>query len=81
MRTPLAELPPLVRELVEIGRTGSFIQSDGRCDERTVEIGKQLYSSGGRDAMLYAHEEVSYWLPREARALEFAWDGIGGWQH
>ncbi len=79
MRTPLTDLDPLVRELVEIGRDGDFLDRGGR-RERTVEIGSQLYSSGGMDAMLSAHQEVQYWTPFQARNLELAWDGIGTWR-
>src|SRR4051812_40084385 len=78
-RTPWADLDPLVRELVQIGRTSGFLERDGR-RERTEEIGEQLYVSGGMSAMRSAHQEVSYWLPQEARSLEIAWDDIGDWR-
>ncbi|MEU3622966.1 hypothetical protein BS329_20415 [Amycolatopsis coloradensis] len=81
-RTPLAELHPLVRELVEIGSRGEggFLTEDGRDDERTREIGSQIYRSGGIAAMKAAHQQVAYWVPFKAPHLDRAWGGIGGWQ-
>lgn len=73
-RTPLHLLDPLVAELVAIGQRGDFLRN-----ERVVEIGREFDRRGGMTAMLAAHEQVSYWCPTQARALEMAWGGIGDW--
>jgi hypothetical protein len=72
-RTPLDQLDPLVRELVHIGVDGFQFSL------RAKEIGTLLDHRGGIDEMRAAHEQVSYWHPDQARALERAWGGIGDW--
>jgi hypothetical protein len=74
-RTPLHLLDPLVAELVRIGEREHYLSSD-----RAREIGGLIEVRGGFAAMRAAHDQVSYWHPQHARALEMAWNGIGRWQ-
>lgn len=70
---------PMVLELLRIGTSSGFLTRDGREDRRTREIGSQLNEIGGMDAMFSVYEVIRYVLPREARSLERAWNGIGDW--
>ncbi|MDX6265050.1 MAG: hypothetical protein QOH84_6738 [Kribbellaceae bacterium] len=78
-RTPLEDLPPLVRELVGLGQATAF--RDGTAGERRArEIGKSLHDAGGIEAMRAAYELAADWIPQEVLTLQSTWNNIGDWQ-
>jgi hypothetical protein len=77
-RTPLEDLPPLVRELVGLGQATAF--RDGTAgDRRAREIGELLNAAGGIGAMRDAYELAADWIPQEALTLQRTWNDIGDW--
>ncbi len=73
-RTPLGQLDPLVRELIELGNTHGLLHN-----KRAREIGEELNARGGRPLMQAVYYEVFNWHPVNARGLQHTWDGIGDW--
>jgi hypothetical protein len=78
-RTPLEDLPPLVRELIALGQATAF-RTGTTGERRAREIGELLNEAGGIEAMRAAYALTADWIPQESRTLQTTWQNIGPWQ-
>ncbi|MDX6279613.1 MAG: hypothetical protein QOH03_684 [Kribbellaceae bacterium] len=78
-RTPLEDLPELVRELVGLGQATSFREGTAG-DRRARAIGEILNEAGGIEAMRDAYELAADWIPQEVLTLQNTWNNIGDWK-